>query len=149
MAILSDEALVDPLDQALAERETLIKLCMYALDRARSAGVAERLEEGMRAVGVTALRPDGETFDPARHEAGGTVGTGDRALDGVIAETEALGFTDRGRMLRAPVVVVYRLDGGDPHGVVGSRDAAEFRRQSGRGSASGGEASEDGTGFTA
>ncbi|SDJ86041.1 GrpE protein [Actinopolyspora mzabensis] len=108
MATLSNESLVDPLDQALAEREKLIELCMYAFDRTRSAGVTERLTEGMSTVGVTALRPDGERFDPTRHEAGGTVATGDHSLDGVIAETEVLGFSDRGRMLRPPVVVVYR-----------------------------------------
>ncbi|MDP9643018.1 molecular chaperone GrpE (heat shock protein) [Actinopolyspora lacussalsi] len=108
MATLSNESLVDPLDQALAEREKLIELCMYAFDRTRSAGVTERLTEGMSTVGVTALRPDGERFDPTRHEAGGTVATGDHSLDGVIAETEVLGFSDRGHMLRAPVVVVYR-----------------------------------------
>lgn len=119
MAALSNEPLVDPLDRALAERETLIRLCMYAYDRARSTGVTERLEEGMNSIGVTALRPRGEPFDPSRHEAGGTVRTADHTLDGLIAETETLGFTDRGRMLRPPVVVVYRLDPGaanSPHG---------------------------------
>ncbi|MGJ7907723.1 nucleotide exchange factor GrpE [Actinopolyspora sp. H202] len=110
MAILSNESLVDPLDQALAEREKLIELCMYAFDRTRSTGITERLTEGMSTVGVTALRPDGERFDPTRHEAGGTIATGDHSLDGVIAETEVVGFADRGRMLRAPVVVVYRLN---------------------------------------
>ncbi|MFE9744352.1 nucleotide exchange factor GrpE [Saccharothrix saharensis] len=95
------------LDQALAERRALVQLCLYALDRARSAGVVERLEEGLAAIGVTALRPDGERFDPSRHEAGGTVPTPDASLDGVVAETEVVGFTDRGRTLRAPVVTVY------------------------------------------
>ncbi|NUT52195.1 MAG: nucleotide exchange factor GrpE [Saccharothrix sp.] len=95
------------LDQALAERRALVQLCLYALDRARSAGVVERLEEGLAAIGVTALRPDGERFDPSRHEAGGTVPTGDASLDGVVAETEVVGFADRGRTLRAPVVTVY------------------------------------------
>ncbi|MFJ6670586.1 nucleotide exchange factor GrpE [Actinosynnema sp. NPDC091369] len=95
------------LDQALAERRALVQLCLYALDRARSAGVVERLEEGLAAIGVTALRPDGERFDPSRHEAGGTVPTPDASLDGVVAETEVVGFADRGRTLRAPVVTVY------------------------------------------
>ncbi|MEU4442700.1 nucleotide exchange factor GrpE [Actinosynnema sp. NPDC050801] len=95
------------LDQALAERRALVQLCLYALDRARSAGVVERLEEGLAAIGVTALRPDGERFDPSRHEAGGTVPTPDVSLDGVVAETEVVGFTDRGRTLRAPIVTVY------------------------------------------
>jgi molecular chaperone GrpE len=95
------------LDQALAERRALVQLCLYALDRARSAGVVERLEEGLAAIGVTAVRPDGERFDPSRHEAGGTVPTADASLDGVVPETEVVGFADRGRTLRAPVVTVY------------------------------------------
>ncbi|GDY30863.1 hypothetical protein GTS_24960 [Gandjariella thermophila] len=95
------------LEAALADRDMLIRLCLYALDRARSAGVAERIERGLAQVGVTALRPDGEAFDPSRHEAGGTVPVDDPALDGVVAETEVVGFTDRGRLLRAPVVTVY------------------------------------------
>ena len=95
------------LDQALAERRSLVQLCLYALDRARSAGVVERLEEGLAGVGVTALRPDGIRFDPAFHEAGGTVATTDETLDGLVAETEVVGFTDRGEVLRAPIVTVY------------------------------------------
>ncbi|WP_219905573.1 nucleotide exchange factor GrpE [Actinopolyspora mortivallis] len=107
---MSNEPLADPLERAVSERETLIRLCVYAFDRARSTGVTERLEEGLDSVGVTALRPRGEPFDPARHEAGGVVTTADHTLDGLVAETETLGFADRGRMVRPPVVTVYRLD---------------------------------------
>ncbi|WP_433274960.1 nucleotide exchange factor GrpE [Actinosynnema sp. CS-041913] len=95
------------LDQALAERRALVQLCLYALDRARSSGVVERLEEGLAGIGVTAWRPDGERFDPSVHEAGGTAPTDDASLDGVVAETEVVGFVDRGRTLRAPIVTVY------------------------------------------
>ncbi|RJQ84461.1 nucleotide exchange factor GrpE [Amycolatopsis panacis] len=95
------------LDRALADRQALIQLCLYALDRARSNGVAQRLEDGLAAIGVLALRPDGERFDPARHEAGGAVATEDPALEGVVAETEVTGFADQERLLRAPVVTVY------------------------------------------
>ncbi len=95
------------LDLALAERRSLVQLCLYALDRARSAGVAERLEEGLAGVGVTAVRPEGIRFDPAFHEAGGTVATTDETLDGLVAETEVVGFSDRGEVLRAPIVTVY------------------------------------------
>jgi molecular chaperone GrpE len=94
-------------NQALAERKSLVALCLYALDRARSTGVAERIEEGLAAVGVQALRPDGQRFDPTYHEAGGTVATEDDALEGVVAETEVVGFSDRGELLRAPIVTVY------------------------------------------
>jgi molecular chaperone GrpE len=95
------------INQALSERRSLVQLCLYALDRARSAGVSERIEEGLAAVGVQALRPDGQKFDPTYHEAGGTVATEDDALDGVVAETEVVGFSDRGEVLRVPIVTVY------------------------------------------
>ena len=94
-------------ERALADRQALIQMCLYALDRARSGGVVERLEEGLAAIGVQALRPDGERFDPARHEAGGAVPTEDPALDGIVAETEVTGFADHDRLLRAPIVTVY------------------------------------------
>ncbi|MEU7788689.1 nucleotide exchange factor GrpE [Amycolatopsis sp. NPDC049159] len=95
------------LERALADRQALIQMCLYALDRARSGGVVERLEEGLAAIGVQALRPDGERFDPACHEAGGAVATEDPALEGIVAETEVTGFADHDRLLRAPIVTVY------------------------------------------
>jgi molecular chaperone GrpE len=103
----ADSIETELVNQALAERKSLVALCLYALDRARSTGVAERIEEGLAAVGVMALRPDGQRFDPTYHEAGGTVATEDDALDGVVAETEVVGFSDRGELLRAPIVTVY------------------------------------------
>ncbi len=103
----------DELTRLRAERATLIKLCLYALDRARSGGVVERLEEGLAGVGVQALRPDGEKFDPSLHEAGGTVATTDPELDGTVAETELVGFRDGDELLRAPIVTVYSCKSGD------------------------------------
>lgn len=104
---------VDPaaFEQLAAERRAMVALCLYAHDRARSSGVAERLEEGLAGVGVAALRPDGERFDPAVHEAGGTADTADPALDGLVAETEVVGFSDRGQVLRPPIVTVYKAHG--------------------------------------
>ncbi|MGI8415686.1 MAG: nucleotide exchange factor GrpE [Nakamurella sp.] len=90
------------------ERRQLIELLMYAWDRARSRGVWERLTEGLAAVGVTVLRPDGEPFDPNAHEVGGVEPTDDDALIDTVAETEVAGFADRGTVIREPVVVVYR-----------------------------------------
>jgi molecular chaperone GrpE len=103
METIGDELL----DQALAERRALVQLCLYALDRARSAGVVERIEAGLADIGVRAVRPDGDRFDPSRHEAGGVVPTDDPALEGVVAETEVVGFLDRERPLRPPIVTVY------------------------------------------
>jgi molecular chaperone GrpE (heat shock protein) len=97
----------EALERALGERSALIRMCLYALDRARSAGVAERLEAGLAEVGVRAVRPDGERFAPSALEAGGTEPTDDPALVGRVAETETPGFLDRGQSLRAPIVIVY------------------------------------------
>lgn len=94
-------------ERALADRQALIQLCLYAMDRARSGGVAERIEQGLAGVGVHALRPDGQRFDPSVHEAGGAVPTADKTLEGTVAETEVVGFLDHDRLLRAPVVTVY------------------------------------------
>jgi len=95
------------LERALSDRQALIQLCLYAMDRARSSGVVERLEHGLADIGVTALRAEGQRFDPAQHEAGGAVPTDNPELDGVVAETEVVGFADRERVLRAPIVTVY------------------------------------------
>jgi hypothetical protein len=109
--VTSAQHLPDPyglLAQSLADRQALVQLCLYALDRARSDGVAERIERGLAGVGVLPVRPDGEQFDPARHEAAGTVPTDDPALAGLVAETDVPGFTDHSRILRVPVVTVYQ-----------------------------------------
>ncbi|PXY38470.1 nucleotide exchange factor GrpE [Prauserella flavalba] len=100
---------VSPIDheQALADRQALIQLCLYAMDRARSGGVVERIEQGLAGIGVHALRPDGQRFDPTLHEAGGAVPTEDAGLEGTVAETEVVGFLDHDRLLRAPIVTVY------------------------------------------
>lgn len=108
---LVENVVEDGVRDVAAERSALIQLCVYALDRARSPGVTERIESGLAEIGVAALRPEGERFDPALHEAGGVVATEDPGLDGIIAETELTGFADRGEVLRVPVVTVYQVGG--------------------------------------
>jgi len=95
-------------ENAAAERRILIDLLIYAWDRARSAGVCERLSSGLAQVGVEVIRPDGELFNPEEHEVGGVQATSDALLHNTIAETESAGFRDRDRLIREPVVVVYR-----------------------------------------
>jgi molecular chaperone GrpE (heat shock protein) len=59
--------------------------------------------------GVRTVEPAGARFDPAQHEAGGAAPSGDPAKVGTIAAVEVAGYTDRdGRLLRVPVVTVYR-----------------------------------------
>lgn len=90
------------------ERAALIDLCLYARDRVNSPAAADRIEAGLAELGITSLRPDGEPFDPARHEAATGVPTTDVTLHGTVAETEVPGYADRGRVVRPPVVAVYR-----------------------------------------
>lgn len=85
---------------------------IYAFDRARTPAVQDRLAAGLAQIGVQVLRPDGGPFDPCSQEAGGVLPTADPALHNVIAETESAGFRDGERIVREPVVVVYRLSAG-------------------------------------
>ena len=65
----------------------------------------------MLGTGVTARarRFDTARFDPAQHEAGGAAPSSDPAKIGTIAAVEVPGYADRdGRLLRVPVVTVYR-----------------------------------------
>lgn len=107
-----DEQPVADVADPESERRQLIDLLIYAWDRAYSPGVWERLTEGLAAVGVQVLRPDGELFDPNVHEVGGIEQTDDEARVDTVAETEVAGFADRGTVIREPVVVVYRHGGG-------------------------------------
>lgn len=90
------------------ERVALIELCLYARDRVASAAAAERVDAGLVELGIIPLRPDGQPFDPAQHEAAAAVPTQDPALHGTVAETEVPGYADRGALVRPPVVSVYR-----------------------------------------
>jgi hypothetical protein len=92
------------------ERMTLVETCIYVRDRATSKAIGDRLGWALNEVGVVEDRPAGEPFDTARHEAGGTAPTDDHQLAGKIAGVEISGYNDRGQILRAPVVTVYRSD---------------------------------------
>lgn len=99
---------LEHLNRLVEERAKLIEICLYARDRVNSPAAAERIDAGLAELGVTMLRPDGEVFDPALHEAAATVPTADPALHGLVAETELAGYADRGVLVRAPMVSVYR-----------------------------------------
>ncbi|WP_211247665.1 nucleotide exchange factor GrpE [Cryptosporangium arvum] len=92
------------------DRKTLVETAIYVRDRATSKAIADRLAWALNEVGVVEDRPAGEAFDTARHEAGGTTPTTDPALSGTIAAVEISGYTDRGQIVRAPVVTVYQSE---------------------------------------
>lgn len=98
-------------EQSEGERSTLVQTCIYVRDRATSKALADRLGWALQEVGVTTVVPTGARFDPAHHEAGGSAATTDPAKVGTVAAVEVPGYIDRGVVLRAPVVTVYRQDG--------------------------------------
>jgi molecular chaperone GrpE (heat shock protein) len=90
------------------DRASLIQVCIYLRDRMTSVALADRLDRALAEVGVQLIDPTGQPFDPAWHEAGGTVPTADDSLVGTVAAVEAPGYADRGVLLRPPVVTVYQ-----------------------------------------
>lgn len=110
-AVLTDAGTAAPDTGRLGrERKTLVETCIYVRDRATSKAIADRLAWALNEVGVVEDRPAGEQFDTARHEAGGTTPTTDQTLSGKIAAVEISGYTDRGQIVRAPVVTVYQAE---------------------------------------
>jgi len=97
--------------QARKERATLVETCIYVRDRATSKAIADRLGWALQQVGVAEVAPTGVAFDPAFHEAGGALVTEDPRQAGTVAAVEIPGYTDRGAVLRAPVVTVYQSEG--------------------------------------
>ncbi len=99
------------LDRAEADRARLVQVCIYTRDRCTSAALVERLGQTLEEVGVVTMAPDGQPFDPTRHEAGGSQVAPEPGAAGTIAAVEVPGYSDRGTVLRAPVVTVYRAAG--------------------------------------
>lgn len=92
------------------DRSTLVQACIYVRDRITSKALADRLGWALQEAGVSTVAPAGARFDPGLHEAGGSVVTEDPAKAGTVAAVEIPGYVDRGVVLRAPVVTVYRQD---------------------------------------
>jgi hypothetical protein len=94
--------------QLMSDRNALVEACIWMRDRATSPALAQHLDGAFSRVGVAPVDATGQRFDPSVHEAGGVVAAGSPAEDGIIARTEQIGYTDRGRLLRHPIVTVYR-----------------------------------------
>ncbi|HEY3503477.1 MAG TPA: nucleotide exchange factor GrpE [Actinocatenispora sp.] len=106
-----DPGLAHRAEQAEGERASLVQTCVYVRDRATSKAIADTLGRALSDVGVTTVAPVGVRFDPAHHEAGGATPTRDPQQAGTIAAVEVPGYVDRGVVLRAPVVTVYKEEG--------------------------------------
>jgi hypothetical protein len=94
--------------QASADRTVLVDACIWMRDRATSPALAQHLDGAFNRVGVSQVDATGQRFDPSVHEAGSVIAAGSPAEDGIIARTETPGYIDRGRLLRHPIVTVYR-----------------------------------------
>jgi molecular chaperone GrpE len=74
------------------------------------AALAGQIEEALRRGGVRRFGAPGEPFDPARHEAMGTMPAGEVSPGSVAAVIRA-GYELDGRLLRPAQVVVARAEG--------------------------------------
>lgn len=68
------------------------------------------LASAMEKFGVEVVNPQGETFDPEKHEAVSMQETDEHAANSVVAVVQK-GYTLNGRVLRAAMVVVARAPG--------------------------------------
>ncbi len=69
------------------------------------------MREVLHDAGALTLRPElGTPFDPALHQASGSVPTNEPARDRTVAEVRREGLVDGPKLLRAAEVIVYRLD---------------------------------------
>jgi hypothetical protein len=94
--------------QNSADRTVLVEACIWMRDRATSPALAQHLDGAFAKVGVAPVDATGQRFDPAVHEAGSVIAASSPGEDGIIARTETPGYLDRGRLLRHPIVTVFR-----------------------------------------
>lgn len=95
-------------DHAERERATLIKACVDVSDLLESDALREQILDALAEIGVLpVVVAAGEPFDSSRHRAVGTVPTPDAAFHNLVAGTERAGFSDHGRRLRWPDVLVF------------------------------------------
>jgi hypothetical protein len=101
-------------EQPAADREQLIRGLIDLADRLRDAdrtGLWKTANRHLEAVGVQVHVADGQRFDPAAHQAGGYQPTDIPGNHLTVAATEECGYTDHGRVIRRPRVIVYRVPG--------------------------------------
>ncbi|MEV4511561.1 nucleotide exchange factor GrpE [Dactylosporangium sp. NPDC049525] len=99
-------------NDAVAQRAALIWTVVAVLDKIRGGSpiVWEIVVDDLNAIGVEVLLPDGQPFDPERHELVEVVPHSDPSLVDTVARTELVGVNDHGRLIRRPRVHVYRKD---------------------------------------
>jgi hypothetical protein len=90
------------------DRAVLIKACIEVGDLLESDALREQLLDALAEVGVRpVVIAAGKPFDSSCHRAVGRVFTADASAHNLIAGTERPGFSDHGRRLRWPDVLVF------------------------------------------
>jgi molecular chaperone GrpE len=101
-------------ENSAQDRSVLVAACIDVFDAIGSNALRQQLLGALAAAGVTAVDvPANTRFDPSHHKAIDLLATDEEALGGLVAETERMGFVDRGRRLRWPEVLVYQFTSGE------------------------------------
>ncbi len=90
-----------------ADRDSLVNACIRARDMISSGAVRQALGDALAQAGVAEIDPTGQPFDPDRHCSVGVLHAPSPGLDETVARAERVGYSDRGRQLRLPEVIVY------------------------------------------
>jgi hypothetical protein len=93
-----------------SDRGALVSALVELSDLVDSSALREKASRALGAAGVTSLDPTGERFDAARHRAVKRIPAPDSAHHAQVADTERLGYSDRGHVIRPPEVLVYWRD---------------------------------------
>jgi hypothetical protein len=96
-----------------SDRGALVSALVELGDLLDSRALRDKAARALDAAGVTALEPTGERFDASQHRAVTRVPAPDPVRHAHVAETERVGYSDRGHVLRPPEVRVYWHEASD------------------------------------
>jgi hypothetical protein len=93
-----------------SDREALISTLVDLTDLIDSAALRAKARRALAAAGVESLDATGKQFDASQHRAVNRIPAPDHDHHAQVAETERLGYSDRGELIRPPEVLVYWHD---------------------------------------
>jgi hypothetical protein len=98
------------LQRLRSDRSALVSALVELSDLVDSAALREKASRALVEAGVTSMEATGERFNPSRHRAVSRIPAPDGSRHAQVAETERPGYSDRGRVIRPPEVLVYWLE---------------------------------------
>jgi GrpE len=90
------------------QRDALVGGCVKVRGLLDDELLTDVLDDALRRGGVTVFDATGAPTDRSRHHVNHTLPAPDPSADGIVAQTQAPGYLDNGRVLRPAEVVVYR-----------------------------------------